>query len=71
MGIQAAGDITYYAWPSAFVTEWSAVPEADREALRPLYGDEDFAFWAEAGGYMGYRVGITEDGEWVYFIAGD
>jgi hypothetical protein len=71
VGIQAAGDITYYAWPSAFVTEWSAVPEADREALHPLYGDEEFAFWAEAGGYIGYRVGILEDGTWVYFIAGD
>jgi hypothetical protein len=71
MGIQAAGDITYYAWPSAFVTEWSAVSEADREALRPLYDDDDFAFWSDFGGYIGYRVGITETGEWVYFIAGD
>jgi hypothetical protein len=71
VGTQAAGDVTYYAWPSAFVTEWSAVPEADREALRPLYGDDDFAFWAEFGGYLGYRVGITADGYWVYFIAGD
>jgi len=47
-----------------------------RVALRgwrktPLYGDEDFASWAEAGGYMGYRIGMTTDGEWVYFIAGD
>jgi hypothetical protein len=71
VGTQSAEDITYYAWPSAFVTEWAAVPEADREALRPLYDDEDFAFYAEFGGYIGYRVGITADGEWVYFIAGD
>lgn len=70
-GTQTAGDVTYYAWPSAFVTEWSAVPEADREALRPLYDDDDFDFWAEAGGYMGYRIGMTTDGAWVYFIAGD
>ena len=66
-----AGDTTYYAWPSAFVTEWREVSEADREALRPLYGDEDFAGFAELGGYFGYRVGLTSDGTWVYFVAGD
>jgi len=70
-GIQAAGDQTYYAWPSAFVTEWSAVSSADREALRPLYDDDDFAGFAEFGGYFGYRIGILDDGTWVYFIAGD
>lgn len=72
VGTQYTVDVTYYVWPSAFIfPEWAAVPEAHREALRPLYDDEDFAFWAEAGGYMGYRIGMTEDGEWVYFIAGD
>ena len=25
----------------------------------------------ELGGYLGYRVGIREDGTWLYFIAGD
>jgi len=60
----------HYAWPSAFVDEWSLVAEADREALRPLYDDEDFALFSDFGGYFGYRVGII-DGTWVYFIAGD
>jgi hypothetical protein len=60
----------YYAWPSAFVDEWSLVAEADREALRPLYDDADFAVFSDFGGYFGYRVGII-DGTWVYFIAGD
>ena len=60
----------YYAWPSAFVTDWSQVPEADREALRPLYDDDDFAGFADFGGYFGYRVGIL-DGSWMYYLAGD
>jgi hypothetical protein len=47
------------------------VPKADREALRPLYGDEDFAAFQEFGAYLGYRVGITEEGEWIFFVAGD
>ena len=64
------GTSEYFAWPSAFVNEWSLVPESDREALRPLYDDDDFAVFSDFGGYFGYRVGII-DGTWVYFIAGD
>jgi hypothetical protein len=64
------GTSEYYSWPSAFVTEWSQVPEADREALRPLYDEDDFAGFAEFGGYFGYRVGIL-DGTWMSFVAGD
>ncbi len=64
------GTSEYYSWPSAFVTEWGDISELDREALRPLYDDEDFAVFSDFGGYFGYRVGIL-DGTWVYFIAGD
>jgi len=62
---------TYYTWPLAFGGSWSELPEAAIEELRPLYDDEDFAGFADFGGYIGYRVGILEDGTWVYFIAGD
>ncbi len=66
---------TLYAWPSAHAyNSWDAVPEAEKEALRPLYGDLDFGFFEEFGGYLGYRVGITLDGdraEWIYAITGD
>jgi len=68
--VQVVSDVDYHVWPSAFVIEWTAVPDADREALRPLYGDDDFAMFSDFGGYFGYRVGIV-DGTWVYFIAGD
>lgn len=61
-----------YAWPSAFTYDsWQQVPEADRDALRPLYGEEDFADFATAGGYIGYRVVITDSGDWTTFVAGD
>ena len=65
------GGPTYYTWPSAFATEWSAVPEADRRALLPLYDEADLDTFAEFGSYYGYRIGIVEPGTWVYFIAGD
>lgn len=69
-GTMDGGDRDYHVWPSAFADEWAAIPEAEREALRPLYDDEDFAAFAEWGGYFGYRVGVI-DGEWYFFVAGD
>jgi hypothetical protein len=64
-----------FAWPSAHAYgDWDAVPEAEKQALRPLYGDLDFGFFEEFGGYLGYRMGITLDGDqaqWIYAITGD
>jgi spore germination protein GerM len=71
-GVITNGDITYYVWPSAFnQSGWQDVPQADIDALRPLYDDADFAGFAEFGGYYGYRVGILADGTWTFFVAGD
>jgi hypothetical protein len=78
---RAASVLDGYVWPSAFGVPWdstaTSVPgaetasDADKEALRPLYDDADFAGFELLGVYVGYRIGITDDGEWVYFIAGD
>lgn len=62
---------TIYVWPSAYAgdatdADWDAVVDAglltDEEARRMR---------EELGGYLGHRVGITADGEWVFFVAGD
>lgn len=61
-----------YVWPSAFgYDSWEAVPPEDKKALEPLYGEEDFESFARFGGYVGYRVGITAEGDWEFFVAGD
>ncbi len=61
-----------YVWPSAFIGEWDQVPEADRQALKPLYTEADLQAFAEFGGYFGYRLGIHGDtGEWLFFLQGD
>lgn len=68
----APPDGTQYVWPSAFAYDsWDAVPDDERDALRPLYDDTDFADFAQFGGYNGHRVGIGEDGDWLFFVAGD
>lgn len=66
----ADGDL--FVWPSAFSYDrWADVPDDVRDSLRPLYDEEDFAAFEAFGSYHGHRVGITADGEWVFFVAGD
>ena len=62
----------YYVWPSAFVYEtWDEIPPADLEALRTIYTQEELDQYSEFGSYALWRIGITEDGEWRFFVAGD
>jgi hypothetical protein len=59
-----------WVWPGFFVrpvAEWSA---GDRSEAERLLG-EDFAALTGSGAYLGYRVGVAEDGTWTYFVAGD
>jgi hypothetical protein len=62
-----------FIWPAAAAHDgdWTTVPEEDKEALRRLYDDEDFAGFESFSGYIGYRTGIYEDGDWSFFVAGD
>jgi hypothetical protein len=40
--------------------------------MRVLYTDEEIQSMKETfGGYLGWRVGIREDGTWLYFVSGD
>ena len=60
---------TFYVWPSA---HQESPTEQDWELVTPLYGEEAIAQMRRIGsGFLGYRIGIVEDGDWVYFIAGD
>jgi len=64
---------TLYVWPSAYAHQgsWETTPDADVEALRSVYSDEDMQGFADFGGYFGYRLGIWENGDWSFFVAGD
>ncbi len=65
-------DGTTYVWPSAGAYgDWDEVPRDDQRALRAVYGGKDLAAFRKFGAYVGYRIGITESGDWIFFVAGD
>lgn len=61
-----------YVWPAAYAYEsWEAIPTEVIEELTTVHGEEDLDRFATFGSYAGWRTGIDEDGEWLFFIAGD
>jgi hypothetical protein len=59
-----------YVWPWAYTVESAAdLSEHERELLAPLGPTSRLVI--EGTGYLGWRAGITPDGTWVFFVAGD
>lgn len=70
--LDTQSDTAQFVWPSAFAYEsWGEVPVEDRDALVSLYSAEDLAFFEDFDGFFGERVGITAEGEWMFFVGGD
>jgi len=72
-GIVDSGEGRIFVWPSAFVYKtWDEVPEEDLRALDPIYKEDLYETMIPGSeSYLGWRIGITERGEWLYFVAGD
>jgi hypothetical protein len=61
-----------YVWPAAFAYDsWDDIPDAAMDELLRLYTQEELDQISLLGSYGGWRVGITESGEWIFFVAGD
>lgn len=60
--------VPLYFWPAAFGGE---ATEEDWKEVAELYSAAEIASMREFGGYIGYRVGITGTGDWMFFVAGD
>jgi hypothetical protein len=60
-----------YVWPAAHANDPANWTEEDIADIAMLYPQEDIESFEQAGGYLGYRVGIREDGTWIFFVAGD
>jgi hypothetical protein len=61
----------HYVWPFAFPLSANELTPGDRELLRDVGGEDLSDDFLDDGGYLGWRVGIEPDGDWVFFIAGD
>jgi hypothetical protein len=57
-----------YVWPSAYLVEST---DEDWAALAELYSPEELELFREYGSFIGWRVGLTETGDWRFFVAGD
>jgi hypothetical protein len=55
-----------YYWPFAYDKTEDELTEYERELLAPLGPGGAFV-----DGYFGWRAGITPDGRWIFFVAGD
>jgi hypothetical protein len=58
---------TIFTWPRVFQDD---TPEA-RAELEAALGAERVADAYAPEGYLGWRAGITGDGRWIFFVAGD
>lgn len=63
------GDI--YVWPGVFAKSSEEWTDADIAMMEQLLTDEEIEGYRQFGGYAYYRIGITAEGKWVYYIAGD
>lgn len=57
-----------YYWPGAFGADPT---EEQWKEVGTLYSAAEIEAMKDFGGYVGYRVGITSTGEWLFFVAGD
>jgi hypothetical protein len=60
-----------YVWPFAFALQPDELTDYERGLLRSVGGEDLSDDFGEGTGYLGWRVGIEPDGDWVFFIAGD
>ena len=60
-----------YAWPSVFAKSSQEWTDEDMAEMKTLMSDKLIEDYRKFGGYAYWRIGITEDGKWIYYIAGD
>lgn len=58
-------------WPFAHALDFQNLNPAQEDLLAQFFTPKDIDEWKSFGGYLGYRVGISESGDWMFFVAGD
>ena len=60
-----------YIWPSAAAEVPADWNQRDVDELREIYSMRQIEEFQELDLYLGWRVGIDQDGTWVFFVQGD
>jgi hypothetical protein len=69
---EVLGSSVLYVWPAAFdYDSWEEIPQELIDELLVIYTQEEIDQIAGFGSYAGWRTGITAEGDWVFFVAGD
>jgi hypothetical protein len=57
-----------FGWPSAYTERPT---DRDWKLLEGIYTKKQIAQFKRYGSYLGYRVGITPAGRWLFYVSGD
>jgi hypothetical protein len=60
-----------YVWPDAFSRKPATFTTAEKAELAQAIGEQAVTAFEQFVNYLGYRAGIDEDGDWVFYVAGD
>lgn len=61
-----------YVWPAAATYEsWSEITDEEIDELSRIHSGEELDQISAYGAYIGWRTGIDQDGNWLFFVAGD
>lgn len=69
--IDRPGEKPIYIWPYFAQVPLEELTPAQQVELYKLVTAQDVVDMKEFGAYIFYRAGITADGQWQYFVAGD
>jgi hypothetical protein len=60
-----------YIWPYLYSLDFNKLTPAQEVDAYRLMSAKDLKSMREFGGYLDYRLGISRDGTWQFFVAGD
>ncbi len=69
--LEPGTDGEIYVWPYFFALPLESLSAPQRVELFRLVTAGDYEDMKNYGAYIFYRVGITPDGRWAFFVAGD
>jgi hypothetical protein len=69
--LDAGTDVELYAWPYFFAVPLDSLDARQRVELFTIVTAGDYADMKTYSAYLFYRAGITPEGRWAFFVAGD